>query len=107
MTGIIGLLNYMNGQWAAPEGSESLDVVNRVTAEVVGRVTLSVAAVVARAGNIGISIGLAATKAFFPFSGWKESFFRDLRGQGLDAVEPFAQNKIVIECWPKEWTRKF
>jgi len=107
MTGIIGLLNYMNGQWAAPEGSELLDVVNRVTAEVVGRVRLSVVAVVARAADIGISIGLAASKAFFPFSGWKESFFGDQRGQGLDAVEPFAQKKIVIERWPKERTRKF
>ncbi len=61
----------------------------------------------AEAGNIGINIGVAAPMAFFPFSGWKESFFGDLHGQGLDAVEFFTQKKVVIERWPKEWTRKF
>src|SRR5437762_4324363 len=29
----------------------------------------------APAGNIGINIGVAAPMAYFPFSGWKESFF--------------------------------
>lgn len=61
----------------------------------------------AEAGNIGINIGVAAPMAFFPFSGWKESFFGDLHGQGMDAVEFFTQKKVVIERWPKEWTRKF
>ena len=61
----------------------------------------------AQAGNIGINIGVAAPMAFFPFSGWKESFFGDLHGQGLDAVEFFTQKKVVIERWPKDWTRKF
>ncbi len=32
-------------------------------------------------GNIGVNIGIAAPMAFFPFSGWKESFFGDLHGQ--------------------------
>ena len=59
------------------------------------------------AGNIGINIGVAAPMAFFPFSGWKESFFGDMHGQGMDAVEFFTQKKIVVERWPKEWTRKF
>jgi len=61
----------------------------------------------AQAGNIGINIGVAAPMAFFPFSGWKESFFGDLHGQGWDAVDFFTQKKVVIERWPKEWTRKF
>jgi malonate-semialdehyde dehydrogenase (acetylating)/methylmalonate-semialdehyde dehydrogenase len=61
----------------------------------------------AEVGNIGINIGIAAPMAFFPFSGWKESFFGDLHGQGLDAVEFFTQKKVVAERWPKEWTRKF
>ncbi len=61
----------------------------------------------AEAGNIGINIGVAAPMAFFPFSGWKDSFFGDMHGQGMDAVEFFTQKKIVIERWPKEWTRKF
>lgn len=59
------------------------------------------------AGNIGINIGVAAPMAFFPFSGWKESFFGDQHGQGMDAVDFFTQKKVVVERWPKEWSRKF
>ncbi len=61
----------------------------------------------AQAGNIGINIGVAAPMAFFPFSGWKESFFGDMHGQGMDAVEFFTQKKVVVERWPKDWSRKF
>lgn len=59
------------------------------------------------AGNIGINIGVAAPMAFFPFSGWRNSFFGTLHGQGKHAVEFFTQTKVVVERWPKEWTRKF
>jgi malonate-semialdehyde dehydrogenase (acetylating) / methylmalonate-semialdehyde dehydrogenase len=61
----------------------------------------------AEVGNVGINIGVAAPMAFFPFSGWKDSFFGDMHGQGMDAVEFFTQKKVVVERWPKEWTRKF
>jgi len=61
----------------------------------------------ARAGNIGINIGVAAPMAFFPFSGWKDSFFGDLHAQGRDAIEFYTEKKIVVERWPKEWSRKF
>ncbi|MDH5603138.1 MAG: aldehyde dehydrogenase family protein, partial [Cyclobacteriaceae bacterium] len=61
----------------------------------------------ATAGNIGINIGVAAPLANFPFSGWKDSFFGDLHGQGRHAIEFFTQTKVVIERWPKEWSRKF
>lgn len=61
----------------------------------------------ASAGNIGINIGVAAPMAQFPFSGWKESFFGDLHGQGRHAIEFFTQTKVVVERWPKEWSRKF
>jgi len=61
----------------------------------------------ANAGNIGINIGVAAPMAQFPFSGWKESFFGDLHGQGRHAIEFFTQTKVVIERWPKTWSRKF
>ncbi|MGB2712795.1 MAG: CoA-acylating methylmalonate-semialdehyde dehydrogenase [Vicinamibacterales bacterium] len=60
-----------------------------------------------RAGNIGINIGVAAPMAFFPFSGWKGSFFGDLHAQGRDAIEFFMDKKIVVERWPKEWSRQF
>jgi malonate-semialdehyde dehydrogenase (acetylating)/methylmalonate-semialdehyde dehydrogenase len=62
----------------------------------------------AEAGNIGINIGVAAPMAFFPFSGWKESFFGDLHGQGQHAVEFFTQTKVIVERWSqKDWSRKF
>jgi malonate-semialdehyde dehydrogenase (acetylating)/methylmalonate-semialdehyde dehydrogenase len=59
------------------------------------------------AGNVGVNIGVAAPMAFFPFSGWKESFFGVNHGQGTDAVDFFTQKKVVVERWPKEWARKF
>ena len=61
----------------------------------------------APAGNIGINIGVAAPMAYFPFSGWKESFFGILHGQGRDAVEFFTESKIVVERWSRQETRKF
>ena len=61
----------------------------------------------AQVGNIGINVGVAAPMAFFPFSGWKDSFFGDLHTQGRHAVEFFTQTKVVVERWPKEWSRKF
>lgn len=59
------------------------------------------------AGNIGINIGVAAPMAFFPFSGWKESFFGDLHAQGRHAVEFYTRTKVVVERWPDEWSRTF
>jgi malonate-semialdehyde dehydrogenase (acetylating)/methylmalonate-semialdehyde dehydrogenase len=61
----------------------------------------------ADAGNIGINIGVAAPMAFYPFSGWKNSFFGTLHAQGKHAVEFFTQTKVVVERWMEEWTRKF
>lgn len=61
----------------------------------------------APAGNIGINIGVAAPMAYFPFSGWKSSFFGDLHGQGRDAIEFYTDKKVVIERWAKEHSRKF
>jgi len=58
-------------------------------------------------GNLGINIGVAAPMAYFPFSGWKDSFFGVLHAQGRDAVQFYTQEKVVIERWPKEWSRKF
>ncbi len=52
------------------------------------------------AGNIGINIGVAAPMAFFPFSGWNESFFGDLHAQSRHGVEFYTQTKVVVERWP-------
>src|SRR5690606_8694999 len=61
----------------------------------------------AQVGNVGINIGVAAPMAFFPFSGWKDSFFGTLHGQGKHAVEFFTQTKVVVERWLSDWSRKF
>ena len=61
----------------------------------------------APAGNIGINIGVAAPMAYFPFSGWKDSFFGILHAQGNDAIEFYTEKKIVVERWAKEHSRKF
>jgi malonate-semialdehyde dehydrogenase (acetylating)/methylmalonate-semialdehyde dehydrogenase len=60
-----------------------------------------------QAGNVGINVGVAAPMAFFPFSGWKDSFFGDLHAQGRDAIDFYTEKKIVVERWPREWTRRF
>ena len=61
----------------------------------------------AQVGNIGINVGVAAPMAYFPFSGWKESFFGDLHAQGRDAIDFYTEKKIVVERWPATWSRKF
>jgi malonate-semialdehyde dehydrogenase (acetylating)/methylmalonate-semialdehyde dehydrogenase len=59
------------------------------------------------AGNIGINLGVAAPMAFFPFSGWSDSFFGDLHAQGAHGIEFYTQTKVVVERWPQNWSRQF
>jgi len=59
------------------------------------------------AGNIGVNIGVGAPMAYFPFSGWRDSFFGTVHGQGRDAIEFYTHKKVVVERWPKEWSRRF
>jgi malonate-semialdehyde dehydrogenase (acetylating) / methylmalonate-semialdehyde dehydrogenase len=47
------------------------------------------------AGMVGVNIGVAAPVAFFPFSGWKDSFLGDLHAHGTDAVDFFTRKKTV------------
>ena len=58
-------------------------------------------------GNVGVNIGVPAPMAYFPFSGWRDSFFGDLHAQGFHGVEFYTETKVVIERWPREWSRKF
>jgi malonate-semialdehyde dehydrogenase (acetylating)/methylmalonate-semialdehyde dehydrogenase len=51
------------------------------------------------AGMIGVNIGVAAPMAFFPFAGWKSSFFGDLHANGEDAVRFYTETRVVIERW--------
>lgn len=60
-----------------------------------------------RTGNVGINLGVAAPMAYFPFSGWKDSFFGDLHAQGRDAIDFFTEKKVIVERWPADWSRKF
>ena len=46
-------------------------------------------------GMVGVNIGVAAPVAFFPFSGWKDSFLGDLHAHGPDAVEFYTRKKTV------------
>ena len=48
-----------------------------------------------QAGMIGVNIGVAAPVAFFPFSGWKDSFLGDLHAHGTDAVDFFTRKKTI------------
>ena len=50
------------------------------------------------AGNIGINVGIAAPMAFFPFAGFRDSFFGVLHGQ-IDCVDFFADKKVVVTRW--------
>jgi malonate-semialdehyde dehydrogenase (acetylating)/methylmalonate-semialdehyde dehydrogenase len=50
-------------------------------------------------GMVGVNIGVAAPVAFFPFSGWKDSFLGDLHAHGPDAVEFFTRKKTVTSRW--------
>jgi malonate-semialdehyde dehydrogenase (acetylating) / methylmalonate-semialdehyde dehydrogenase len=61
----------------------------------------------APAGNVGINIGVAAPMAYFPFSGWKGSFFGDLHAQGRDSIEFYTDKKVVVERWSSDHSRKF
>ena len=50
-------------------------------------------------GMIGVNIGVAAPMAFFPFAGWKQSFFGDLHAHGKDAVYFYTEQKVLMTRW--------
>jgi len=51
------------------------------------------------AGMLGINLGVPAPMAFFPFSGWKKSFYGDLHANGTDGVEFYTRKKMVTARW--------
>jgi malonate-semialdehyde dehydrogenase (acetylating) / methylmalonate-semialdehyde dehydrogenase len=75
--------NHINGEWVKPEVKEYLD------------------------GNVGINIGVAAPMAFFPFSGWKDSFFGDMHRQGMAAVEFLHRKKLRSNIDPRNGRGNF
>lgn len=52
-----------------------------------------------KAGMVGINVGVPATMAMFPFTGWDESFFGDLHIQGKEGVQFYTQQKVVSTRW--------
>jgi malonate-semialdehyde dehydrogenase (acetylating)/methylmalonate-semialdehyde dehydrogenase len=52
------------------------------------------------AGMVGINIPVPAAMAFFPFAGWKGSFYGDLHATGMDGVHFFTESKVVTTRWP-------
>lgn len=51
------------------------------------------------AGMVGINVGVPAPMAFFPFAGWKGSFYGDLHAHGKDAIEFYTEKKVVSSRW--------
>ena len=50
-------------------------------------------------GMVGVNIGVAAPMAFFPFAGWKASFFGDLHAHGKDAIGFYTEQKVLMTRW--------
>jgi len=50
-------------------------------------------------GMVGVNVGVAAPMAFFPFSGWKNSFFGDLHAHGRDAIAFYTEQKVIMTRW--------
>jgi malonate-semialdehyde dehydrogenase (acetylating) / methylmalonate-semialdehyde dehydrogenase len=50
-------------------------------------------------GMVGVNVGVAAPMAFFPFAGWKHSFFGDLHAHGKDAVSFYTEQKVIMSRW--------
>ncbi len=52
-----------------------------------------------KAGMVGINVGVPATMAMFPFTGWDDSFYGDLHIQGKEAVQFYTQQKVITSRW--------
>jgi malonate-semialdehyde dehydrogenase (acetylating)/methylmalonate-semialdehyde dehydrogenase len=50
-------------------------------------------------GMVGVNVGVAAPMAFFPFAGWKNSFFGDLHAHGKDAIAFYTEQKVNMSRW--------
>ena len=51
------------------------------------------------AGMLGVNIGVPAPMAFFPFSGWKDSFYGDLHANGKDGLQFYTRKKVITTKW--------
>ncbi|MGP8072445.1 MAG: CoA-acylating methylmalonate-semialdehyde dehydrogenase [Thermoplasmata archaeon] len=51
------------------------------------------------AGMLGVNVGVPAPAAYFPFVGWKGSFYGDLHATGKDAIDFYTRKKVVTSRW--------
>jgi malonate-semialdehyde dehydrogenase (acetylating)/methylmalonate-semialdehyde dehydrogenase len=51
------------------------------------------------AGMVGVNVGVPAPVAWFPFAGWKQSFYGDLHATGMDAVNFYTERKVITSRW--------
>ncbi|MCH2202464.1 MAG: CoA-acylating methylmalonate-semialdehyde dehydrogenase [Fuerstiella sp.] len=51
------------------------------------------------AGMIGINVSVPAPMAWFPFTGWNQSFFGDLHIQGAEGVQFYTRQKTTLTRW--------
>jgi malonate-semialdehyde dehydrogenase (acetylating) / methylmalonate-semialdehyde dehydrogenase len=53
-----------------------------------------------QAGMVGVNVSVPAPVAYFPFAGWRGSFYGDLHATGRDGVEFYTEKKVVTSRWP-------
>jgi malonate-semialdehyde dehydrogenase (acetylating)/methylmalonate-semialdehyde dehydrogenase len=53
------------------------------------------------AGMLGINVGVPAPMAWFPFTGWNQSFFGDLHVQGKEGIQFYTRQKVTLARWPQ------
>ena len=51
------------------------------------------------AGMLGVNVGVPAPPAYFPFVGWKGSFYGDLHATGQDAIDFYTRKKVITSRW--------
>lgn len=50
-------------------------------------------------GMLGVNVNVPAPMAFFPFSGWKDSFYGDLHANGKDGINFYTKRKMLTQRW--------
>ena len=52
-----------------------------------------------KAGMVGVNVGVPATMAMFPFTGWDDSFYGDLHIQGKESIQFYTRQKVISSRW--------